>query len=37
MASHRNSAAKQSLKHRRMKTLCRRFDRMRSGKMYGGT
>lgn len=37
MASHRKKAAKQSLKQRRTKTECRRFERMRSGKTYGGT
>ena len=37
MESQKKKAAKQSLKHRRMKMLWRRFERIRRGKMYGGT
>lgn len=33
MASQKKKAAKQSLKHRRTNTLCRRFERINSGKM----
>jgi hypothetical protein len=37
MARNRKKTAKQSLKHRRTKTLWSRFERIRSGKTYGGT
>ena len=36
MASQRNRTAKQSLKQRKTKMLCSRFERIRSGKRYGG-
>lgn len=36
MAKNKKATAKQSLKRRSKKMLCRRLDTMRRGNMYGG-